>query len=77
MKFHDKIYTSMPTRSCHACADQKKNFIVGSTLKTFFVVFLVDEGKKDPNTTKAGQHWPASEAPFKWSFAGVQMMVQH
>ena len=26
---------------------------------------------------KSGLHRPASETPFKWRFAGVQMMAQH
>ena len=33
----------------------------------FFFIFhvvLVDEGREDPNTTKAGRHRPASETPF-------------
>ena len=37
------------------------------TLTTFFLIFhvvLVDEGREDPNTTKAGRHRPASETPF-------------
>ena len=38
----------------------------GPTLTTFF---LVDDGKEDPNTTKAGHHWPASETPLNWRFA--------
>ena len=29
-----------------------------------FHVVLVDEGREDPNTTKAGRHRPASETPF-------------
>ena len=32
-------------------------------------VFLVDDGREDPNTTKAGHHWPASETPLNWRFA--------
>ena len=28
----------------------------------FFLLFLVDKGREDPNTTKSGVHyWPASE----------------
>ena len=36
------------------------------TLTTFFIfhAVLVDEGREDPNTTKAGRHRPASETPF-------------
>ena len=32
----------------------------------FFILHavLVDEGREDPNTTKAGRHRPASETPF-------------
>ena len=40
-------------------------------------VFLVDEGREDPNTTISGHHWPASKTPFKWRFAGMPMMAQH
>ena len=29
-----------------------------------FHVVLVDEGREDPNTTKAGRYRPASETPF-------------
>ena len=29
-----------------------------------FHAVLVDEGRKEPNTTKAGRHRPASETPF-------------
>ena len=38
----------------------------GPTLTTFF---LLDDGREDPNTTKAGHHWPASETPLNWRFA--------
>ena len=36
---------------------------------SFFLFFLVDEGREDPNTTKSG--------PFEWRFAGGPMMAQH
>ena len=39
----------------------------------FFLIFLVDEGREDPNTTKSGP----SSASFKLRFAGVLMMAQH
>ena len=29
-----------------------------------FHAVLVDEGREDPNITRAGRHWPASETPF-------------
>ena len=29
-----------------------------------FHVVLVDDGREDPNTTKAGRHRPASKTPF-------------
>ena len=29
-----------------------------------FHAVIVDEGREDPNTTKAGRHGPASETPF-------------
>ena len=43
----------------------------------FDYVFLVDEGREGPYTTKVGQHRPASETPFKWRFAGELMVVHH
>ena len=32
----------------------------------FFIchAVLVDKGREDPNITRAGRHWPASETPF-------------
>ena len=30
----------------------------------YFNAVLVDEGREDPNTTKAGHHRPANETPF-------------
>ena len=38
----------------------------------FFFIFCVIQ-----IPLKAGHHWPASETPFKWRFAGVPMMPQH
>ena len=44
----------------------------------FRFFFLVDEGREDPDTTdEAGHHWPASKTPWKWCFAGGQMMAEH
>ena len=47
----------------------QKNFVRGRGGSNFDNVFLVDDGKEDPNTTKAGHHWPASETPLNWRFA--------
>ena len=50
----------------------------GPTLRKIFL--LVDEGGggEDPKIQlEAGHHWPASEMPFKWRFAGVPMIAQH
>ena len=48
----------------------------GSNFDNFFLI--VDDGREDPNTTICGRyHWPASETPFKWRFAGVPLMAQH
>ena len=41
----------------------------GSNFDNFF---LVDEGRKDPNTISG-----RSTAHLKWRFAGVPMMAQH
>ena len=41
------------------------------------VVFLVDEGGEDPNTTISGPSSAASETPFKWRFPGVPVTAAH
>ena len=41
------------------------------------VIFLVDEGRKDPNAAISGPSSVARETPFKWRLAGVPMMAQH
>ena len=65
-------------RGIYPCTDPERFDRGGPTLTTFFVVvFLVDEGREDPNTTKVGHHRPASETSFKWRFAGLPMMAQH
>ena len=54
----------------------RKFCLRGPTLTGFF--FLVDKGRKDPNTTISGPSTrPASETPFKWRFTGRLMMAQH
>ena len=58
------------------CADPERFVRWGPTLTTFFSLFLVDEGREDPNE-KAGHYLPARETPYKCSFAGVPMMAQH
>ena len=30
-----------------------------------------------PETLKAGHHWPVSETPFEWRFAGGPMVARH
>ena len=36
----------------------------------------VEEGKEGTNTTlSAGHHWPISETPSKWRFAGGTLMA--
>ena len=42
-----------------SCADPE-SFIRGGPTLTFFVCYLVDEGREDPNITI---RWPASEWP--------------
>ena len=41
------------------------------------MIFLIDEGKEDPNATINGHRQPANETPFKWRFADVPMIAQH
>ena len=41
-------------RTSTPSADPESFFRGGPTLTTFFFVFLVAEGKEDPNTTKSG-----------------------
>ena len=49
---------------------QPENFVRGrGGGSNFDNVVLVDDGGEDPNTTKAGHHWPASETPLNWRFA--------
>ena len=44
----------------------KQTRIQNMTTVFYFIFYavLVDEGREDPNTTKAGRHRPASETPF-------------
>ena len=53
-----------------ACADPER----GPTLTTFFLLMM---GERIQTPLYAGHHWPASETPFKWRFAGVPLMAQH
>ena len=66
-----------------SCADPESFFRGGTTFFTFFFsfLFLVDEGREDPN-----QHykWAIIGPPEKhhlngvvWRFAGGQMVAQH
>ena len=50
----------------------KKFFQKGSSFD--YVFFLVDEGRKDSNTTISGS---TSETPFNWRLTGGPMVVQH
>ena len=43
----------------------------------FFFFFFLIRGKRIQIALKVGHHWPASETPFKWRFAGELMMVHH
>ena len=60
-----------------ACGDQA-NFVRGCQTLTFLFVFvLVDEGRKDPNTTKSGPSSAREQNVIKWCLAGVALMGQH
>ena len=41
----------------------------------FDVVFLVDEGREDPNTTISGPSSACQRNAIKWHFAGGQIMI--
>ena len=45
-------------------------------MRTFFFCFVFSLMREE-GSILAGYHWPASETPFKWRFAGVPMMAQH
>ena len=55
-----------------ACADPESFARGGPPFTTFF-----DERREDPNTTKSVKlhHWPTSQTPLKWRFAGCPMMA--
>ena len=40
---------------------------------------ILSEGvvREDRNATKMDHHWPISETPLKWHFAGVSIMAHH
>ena len=60
-----------------SCADSE-SFVRGApTLTTFFVVFLVDEGREDPCTNVSGPFSASQRNAIKWRFAGVPMLAQH
>ena len=46
----------------------------GSNFDNFFLIY---DGREIQTPLYAGHHWPASETPFKWRFAGVPLMAQH
>ena len=43
----------------------------------FDIVFLVDEGREDPNTTISGPLSARQRNTIKWRVTGVSMMAQH
>ena len=46
----------------------------GSNTDSFVFVFLVDRMERIEMPLKVGHHWPASETPLKWQFAGMPIM---
>ena len=75
------LHTRSQSMSHTSCGDPESFVRGGPTLTGFLLVlFLVDERKKDPNTTiseQAGNHGPARETPLKWRFTSVPMMAHH
>ena len=59
------------------CADPDSFVRGGPTLTTFCCVFLVDEGRENPNTTISGSLSTRQRNAIKLRFAGVSMMAQH
>ena len=51
------------------------NFVL--FFRCFLLVFLVDEGRKDPNNAKSGPSLARQRNAIKWHFAGGPMMAQH
>ena len=62
------------------CADPESLVRGGPTLKFFFFFFfffVLLRGGRTQVPLLVGHQRPASETPFKWRFAGGQMMAQH
>ena len=57
------------------CADPESFFRGGPTFLRFF--FKLIRGERIQIPLEMGHHRPASEAPFKWRFAGGPMVAQH
>ena len=57
------------------CADPETFVRGGTTLTTFCFFFMLMRGEMIQIPLKAGKHRPASETPFQWRFAGVQMIA--
>ena len=55
------------------CADPE-SFVRGGGGPTLFSLMT---GERIQLPLKSGHHWPTSEMPFKWHFAGGPMMAQH
>ena len=58
------------------CADPDSSTLT-MLFFVLFLLFLFDEGGKIQIPLLAGHQQPTSEMPFKWCFAGGQMMAQH
>ena len=72
--------TNPNTSGIRSCADTE-SFVRGGPALTFFwfflLVFLVDEGRQDPNTTICRPSSAGQQNVNKWRFAGEPMMTQH
>ena len=62
------------------CMDPESYARGGPTLTAFFYFIfflLVDEGRKDPNTSISGPSSARQQNAIKWHFAGMPMLAQH
>ena len=59
---------------CWCSCEDPESFVRGGPTLTFFWLM---RGDRIQIPLKSGHHRPASEAPFKWCFPGVQMMAKH
>ena len=73
-----RFYSPSVYNQLHLMRGSKKFYQMGSNYEVCFLFcfFKLIRGETIQIPQKADHHWPASEAPFNWRFAGVPMMAQ-